>query len=167
MAAGRSLEGQQPKYLNSPETPLFHKGHVLFNFASAREAARAGKPVIVAEGYMDVIALDARRLSGCRRTAWHGADSGSAPPVVGDGADAHALLRRRRGGPEGRVPRARSGALPYLEPGRSLQFVFLPEGRDPDDMVRGGETETLAKLVTQPVALIDVLWSREQARHRA
>src|SRR5208282_3808310 len=48
---------QQPKYLNSPETPLFHKGHVLFNLAAAREASRQAKSVIVAEGYMDVIAL--------------------------------------------------------------------------------------------------------------
>ena len=61
--------------------------------------------------------------------------------------------------------RALDTALPYLEPGRTLQFVFLPEGRDPDDMVRGGAAEALAKLVTQPLALIDVLWSREQARH--
>jgi DNA primase len=162
---GRALlEGQQPKYLNSPETPLFHKGHVLFNFASAREASRAGKPVIVAEGYMDVIALTRAGFPGAvaplgtalttdqLRLLW-----AMVPmPTLcfdGDAAGQKAAYR------------ALDGALPYLEPGRSLEFVFLPEGRDPDDMVRGGATETLAKLVTQPMALIDVLWSREQARH--
>jgi DNA primase len=61
--------------------------------------------------------------------------------------------------------RALDAALPYLEPGRSLQFAFLPEGRDPDDMVRGRETEALAKLLAQSLPLIEVLWGREQARH--
>jgi DNA primase len=162
---GRALlEGQQPKYLNSPETPLFHKGHVLFNFASAREAARAGKPVVIAEGYMDVIALTRAGFPGAvaplgtaltvdqLRLLWAMVP---LPTLCFDGDAAGQKAANR----------ALDLGMPYLEPGRSLQFVFLPEGRDPDDMVRGGETEALAKLVTHPVALIDVLWSREQARH--
>ncbi len=163
---GRALmEGQQPKYLNSPETALFHKGHVLFNLAPAREAARAGKPVVVAEGYMDVIALTRAGFAGAvaplgtaltpdqLRLLWA---MTPMPALCFDGDAAGQKAAHR----------ALDLSLPYLEPGRSLQFVFLPEGRDPDDMVRCGETETLAKLVTQPLALIDVLWSREQARHR-
>ncbi len=162
---GRALaEGQQPKYLNSPETALFHKGHVLFSLASAREAARAGKAVIVAEGYMDVIALSRAGFAGAvaplgtaltadqLRLLWTMAPM----PILcfdGDAAGQKAAHR------------ALDTALSYLEPGRSLQFTFLPEGRDPDDMVRGGETVTLAKLLAQPLPLIDVLWSREQARH--
>ncbi len=162
---GRALlEGQQPKYLNSPETPLFHKGHVLFNLAPAREAARAGKPVIVAEGYMDVIALTRAGFPGAAaplgtalttdqlRLLWAMAPM---PTLCFDGDTAGQKAAHR----------ALDTALPYLEPGRTLQFVFLPEGRDPDDMVRGGAAEALAKLVTQPLALIDVLWSREQGRH--
>lgn len=162
---GRALlDGQQPKYLNSPETPLFHKGHVLFNFASAREAARGGKPVVIAEGYMDVIALTRAGFPGAvaplgtaltvdqLRLLWAMVP---LPTLCFDGDAAGQKAAHR----------ALDLGLPYLEPGRSLQFVFLPEGRDPDDMVRGGETEALAKLVTQPVTLIDVLWSREQARH--
>ncbi len=162
---GRALmEGQQPKYLNSPETPLFHKGHVLFNLAPAREAARAGKPVIVAEGYMDVIALTRAGFPGAvaplgtalttdqLRLLWAMAP---IPALCFDGDSAGQKAAHR----------ALDLGMPYLEPGRSLQFVFLPEGRDPDDMVRGGESEALAKLVTQPLALIDVLWAREQARH--
>jgi DNA primase len=162
---GRALmEGQQPKYLNSPETPLFHKGHVLFNLAPAREAARAGKPVIVAEGYMDVIALTRAGFPGAvaplgtalttdqLRLLWAMVP---VPTLCFDGDTAGQKAAHR----------ALDLGMPYLEPGRSLQFVFLPEGRDPDDMVRGGESEALAKLVTQPLALIDVLWAREQTRH--
>ncbi len=162
---GRALmEGQQPKYLNSPETPLFHKGHVLFNLAPAREAARAGKPVIVAEGYMDVIALTRAGFPGSvaplgtaltvdqLRLLWSMAP---VPAFCFDGDTAGQKAAHR----------ALDLSMPYLEPGRSLQFVFLPEGRDPDDMVRGGESEALSKLVTRPLALIDVLWAREQTRH--
>jgi DNA primase len=162
---GRALlEGQQPKYLNSPEGPLFHKGHVLFNLAPAREAARAGKPVVVAEGYMDVIALTRAGFPGAvaplgtalttdqLRLLWAMVPM---PTLCFDGDAAGQKAAHR----------ALDNALPYLEPGRSLQFVFLPEGRDPDDMVRGGESEALSKLVTMPLALFDVLWTRENARH--
>ena len=61
--------------------------------------------------------------------------------------------------------RAIDTALPHLEPGRSLQFAFLPEGRDPDDMVTGGAKDVLAKVLGEPVPLIDVLWARERDRH--
>ncbi len=162
---GRALvEGQQPKYLNSPETPLFHKGHVLFNLAPAREAARAGKPVVVAEGYMDVIALTRAGFPGAAaplgtaltvdqlRLLWAMVP---APTLCFDG-DAAGLKAAHR---------ALDLGMPYLQPGRTLQFVFLPDGRDPDDMVRGGASEALGKLIAAPLALIDVLWSREQARH--
>ncbi len=156
---GRALvPDQQPKYLNSPETALFHKGHVLFNLAAAREAARTAKSLIVAEGYMDVIALTRAGFAnavaplGTALTAeqfrliWTLAPM----PVLcfdGDAAGQKAAYR------------ALDNALPHLEPGRSLQFAFLPEGRDPDDMVRGGEQDMLAKLLSQPISLIDVLWS--------
>jgi DNA primase len=61
--------------------------------------------------------------------------------------------------------RAIDTSLPHLEPGRSLQFAFLPDGRDPDDMVAGGEKDGLAKVLGEPVPLIDVLWARERDRH--
>ncbi|MBI4725345.1 MAG: toprim domain-containing protein, partial [Rhodomicrobium sp.] len=162
---GRALApDQQPKYLNSPETALFHKGNVLFNLAAAREASRTPKRVIVAEGYMDVIALtragfaEAVAPLGTALTAsqlqllW---TMSPMPTLCFDGDTAGQKAAHR----------ALEGALPYLEPGRSLQFAFLPEGRDPDDMVWGGEKEALAKLLAQPLPLIDVLWSREFARH--
>jgi DNA primase len=162
---GRALgEGQQPKYLNSPETQLFHKGHILFNLPAAREAARAANSIVVAEGYMDVIALTRAGFAAAvaplgtaltsdqLRLLWTMAPM---PTLCFDGDTAGQKAAQR----------ALDGALPFLEPGRSLQFAFLPEGRDPDDMVRDGEKQTLAKLLAQPVPLIDVLWAREQGRH--
>jgi len=162
---GRALsEGQQPKYLNSPETALFHKGHVLFNIAQARQAARASQEVIVAEGYMDVIALSKAGFAnavaplGTALTAeqlkllW---TMTPIPTLCFDGDSAGLKAAHR----------ALDGALPYLEPGRTLQFAFLPEGRDPDDMVRAGEKEALAALLGRPAALIDVVWNRELARN--
>ena len=124
---GRALlEGQQPKYLNSPETPLFHKGHVLFNFASAREAARGGQASCHRRRLYGCDRPHARRLCRRCRTAWHGADGGSAPPVVGDGAAAHALLRRGRGRPEGRAPGARFGDA--LSGARPLAAIRVSTG---------------------------------------
>jgi DNA primase len=162
---GRALmPDQQPKYLNSPETALFHKGHVLFNFPSAREASRTAKAVIVAEGYMDVIALSRAGFENAvaplgtaltsdqLRLLW---TMSPMPTLCFDGDAAGQKAAHR----------ALDGALPFLEPGRSLQFAFLPEGRDPDDMVSGGASEELSRILGQPAPLIDVLWSREEARH--
>jgi DNA primase len=162
---GRALsDGQQPKYLNSPETVLFHKGHVLFNMAAAREAARVSKSVFVAEGYMDVIALVKAGFPNAvaplgtaltpdqLRLLWTMAP---APTLCFDGDAAGQKAAYR----------AMDGALLHLEPERSLQFAFLPEGRDPDDMVRAGETAALSALLANPVSMIDVIWRREQGRH--
>ena len=162
---GRALlPDQQPKYLNSPETELFHKGHVLFNLAAAREATKTAKTVIVAEGYMDVIALDRAGFANAvaplgtaltsdqLRLLW---TMGPLPTLCFDGDTAGQKAAYR----------AIDTALPHLEPGRSLQFAFLPEGRDPDDMVTGGAKDVLAKVLGEPVPLIDVLWARERDRH--
>jgi DNA primase len=162
---GRALlPDQQPKYLNSPETVLFHKGHVLFNAAAARDASKAVQAVIVAEGYMDVIALKRAGFenavaplgtaltAGQLRLLWTMAP---APTLCFDGDSAGQKAANR----------ALDTALPFLEPGRTLQFVFLPEGRDPDDMVSGGAKDALAQLLKSPKPLIDVLWSREEGRH--
>ncbi len=161
---GRALlPDQQPKYLNSPDTPLFHKGKVLFNFAAAREAARKTGSVIVAEGYMDVIALKRGGFPNAvaplgtaltedqLRLLWSMA---GVPTLCFDGDSAGQKA----------ASRALDGALPFLEPQRSLQFVILPEGQDPDDMVSKGAKETLAALLEQPTPLFDFLWKREEER---
>ena len=107
---GRALAPDAPaKYLNSPETPLFHKGSNLYNGAAARQAVHDGAALIVVEGYVDVIAMVHRRLSGGGRAARHRAHRGSARPALEDGRRADPLLRRRQGRPARRLSRGRHG----------------------------------------------------------
>ncbi len=143
---GRALEKDaQAKYLNSPETPLFHKGGTLYNIAAARAAAHKGAPVIAVEGYVDVIAMVSVGYEatvaplGTALTAdqlallWKMADE----PILcfdGDGAGRRAAYR------------AVDLALPLLKPGKSLKFASLPDGQDPDDLVRSGGREAVAEV---------------------
>lgn len=160
---GRALDKDAPaKYLNSPETPLFHKGHVLFNAARARPAAHDHGRLIVVEGYMDVVALaDAdiveavaplgTALTGDQvRLLWRA----TPEPTLcfdGDGAGLKAAHR------------AVDTVLPLLTPGHSVRFVFLPDGLDPDDMIRQQGAAALRAELDRTTPLIDVLWSRELA----
>src|SRR5437588_2650967 len=140
---GRALEKDaQAKYLNSPETPLFHKGGTLYNIATARAAAHKGAPVIAVEGYVDVIAMVGAGFEatvaplGTALTAdqlgllWRMADE---PTLCFDG---DAAGRRA-------AYRAADVALPLLRPGKSLRFASLPEGSDPDDLARSGGREAI------------------------
>ena len=133
---GRALDPDAPaKYLNSPETPLFHKGGVLFNAHNARGPAHDKNQIIVVEGYMDVIALSE---AGFPQTV--------APLGTALTEDQLKLLWRMApeptlcfdGDAAGRRAafRAVETALPHLQPGHSIQFAFLPDGLDPDDLVR-------------------------------
>ena len=107
---GRALSADAPaKYLNSPETPLFHKGSNLYNGAVARQAVHDGAALIVVEGYVDVIAMVHGRLSGDGRAARHRAHRGPAWPALEDGRRADPLLRRRQGRPARRLSRGRHG----------------------------------------------------------
>jgi DNA primase len=158
---GRALaEDQQPKYLNSPETPLFHKGSVLFNAAAARRAAHERGGVIVAEGYMDVIALtragfpNAVAPLGTALTPeqltllWRMADE----PLLcfdGDAAGVKAACR------------ALETALPHLRPGKSLAFALLPEGLDPDDLLRQRGREAVEETLRASRPLVEMLWAKE------
>ncbi|MDX2263377.1 MAG: DNA primase [Hyphomicrobiales bacterium] len=158
---GRALAAdQQPKYLNSPETPLFHKGSVLFNAHAARKAAHETGAVIVAEGYMDVIALTRAGFANAvaplgtalteeqLRLLWRMAEE----PVVcldGDAAGRKAAHR------------ALETALPHIRPGASLRFAFLPDGLDPDDLLRASGPEAVAAAISSARPLIDVLWTME------
>ena len=170
---GRALERDVPaKYLNSPETPLFHKGGTLYNIAAARQAAHnAGKPaesaaenfsgrVIAVEGYIDVIAMVTAGFEatvaplGTALTAdqlalmWRMADE---PILCFDGDDAG-----RRA-----AYRALDLALPLIKPGKSLKFAALPDGQDPDDLVRSGGREAVEDVLAAARPLADVLWARE------
>lgn len=160
---GRAMDPDQPaKYLNSPETPLFHKGTVLFNAATARQAAHDRGQLIVVEGYMDVIAL-----------AEGGMPHAVAPLGTALTPDQLKLMWRMVPEPvlcfDGDAAgvkaahRAIDTALPLLRPGVSLSFAFLPDGLDPDDMIRQEGAQALESLVGSARAMASVLWSREQA----
>ncbi|WP_411820569.1 DNA primase [Hyphococcus formosus] len=159
---GRALDpNARAKYLNSPETPLFHKGSVLYNFTAARMAAAEDKaPLIVCEGYMDVIALWG---AGIRRAV--------APLGTALTEDQIALLWRASDEPVlcfdgdkagiGAAYRSIDRALPLLKPGKSLNFAFLPHGQDPDDLVRSEGAGAMNEVLENARPLVDVLWERE------
>ncbi|WP_165793901.1 DNA primase [Hyphococcus luteus] len=159
---GRALDpNARAKYLNSPETPLFHKGSVLYNFNAARAAAADDKkPLIVCEGYMDVIALWG---AGIKR--------GVAPLGTALTEDQLALLWRSSDEPVlcfdgdsagvNAAHRSVDRALPMLKPGKSLNFAFLPEGQDPDDLIRSEGVAAMNEVLAKARPLVDVLWSRE------
>src|SRR4051812_16525535 len=158
--SGRILGAGEPKYLNSPDTPLFDKGRSLFNIDKASPASREAKRVLVVEGQMDVIALDQAGLSEAVAplgTALTEAQLGllwrlSPTPLLcfdGDSAGQKAAVR------------ALLRALPYVEPGRSLGFVTLPAGQDPDDLIRAEGRAGMEALLEAPESLVDRLWSHE------
>src|SRR5450631_4393455 len=144
---GRALEKDaQAKYLNSPETPLFHKGATLYNIATARQAAHDGAPVIAVEGYVDVIAMVTAGFAatvaplGTALTEdqlallWKMADE----PVLCFDGDAAGLRAAYR---------AVELAMPRLKPGKSLKFALLPQGQDPDDLVRSAGREAVMEVI--------------------
>ena len=158
---GRALEKEvSAKYLNSPETSLFHKGSLLYNGFNARAAAHKGSPVIAVEGYVDVIALVEAGFPGA-----------VAPLGTALTEDQLALLWKMApepmllfdGDKAGRraAYRAMDLALPHLKPGVSLSFGTLPDGQDPDDLVRAGGREAMDSVLAQARPLADVLWTRE------
>jgi DNA primase len=158
---GRALDPEAPaKYLNSPETPLFHKGATLYNIAAARTAAHKGAAVIAVEGYVDVIAM-----------VEAGFEATVAPLGTALTPDQLALLWKMADEPTlcfdgdaaGRraAYRAVDVALPLLRPGKSLRFAGLPEGNDPDDLVRAGGRAAVEDVLAGGRPLVHVLWMRE------
>jgi DNA primase len=171
---GRILGSGEPKYLNSPDTPLFDKGRTLYNIDRASPASRAAKRLIVVEGYMDVIALDRAGISEV--VAPNGTAVTEAQlermwrldpsPILcfdGDSAGRKAAIR------------AAMRALPHIRPDRTLRFVELPAGEDPDDVIRtaaamvGGDgaaqqkagREAFEALIAEPEPLDARLWRHE------
>ena len=158
---GRALSSDVPaKYLNSPETELFHKGMLLYNGATARHAARDAGTVVVVEGYVDVIRMVAAGFAhtvaplGTALTdrqldiLWRLADE----PILcfdGDKAGLRAAFR------------AADLALPQLKPGKSLRFALLPGGQDPDDLIRASGAEAMGAILGAARPLVDLVWSRE------
>ncbi len=162
--SGRMLEKGEPKYLNSPETDLFHKGEQLFGLPFAIDTIRRKNEAIVVEGNMDVISLHQHGWTqvvaplGTAFTEkqlqilWHMCDE----PVMcfdGDSAGQHAMIR------------ALNRALPLLVPGKSLKFAVLPQGMDPDDMMRQKSDSTWKNIIQNAQSFSEVLWSDLLATH--
>jgi DNA primase len=160
---GRALRNDvQPKYLNSPETSLFHKGSVVFNFHRAREAAHKVGSVVAVEGYMDAIAIYQAGIKSVVATM--GTAFGeeqiatlwrlSSEPVVcfdSDNAGVNAAFRS--------IDRI----LPQLAVGKSFRFVFMSEEKDPDDLIRERGVEAFRDVLSKSRPIWDVLWDRETA----
>ena len=158
---GRAMAADaRAKYLNSPETELFDKGRTLYNLGPAREAAGKGAPLVVAEGYMDVIALVRAGLEAAvaplgtavteaqLQMLWR-LDPEPVIALDGDQAGLRAAMR------------VVDLALPHLEPGRSLRFALLPEGRDPDDLIRAEGPDAMRAAIDAAEPLSRMLWRRE------
>ncbi|MDP3647096.1 MAG: DNA primase [Paracoccaceae bacterium] len=158
---GRAMDpADQAKYLNGPETELFDKGRSLYNHAPAREAAGKGQPLIVAEGYMDVIALSEAGFTATvaplgtavtedqLRLMWRISNE----PVIaldGDKAGMAAALR------------VIDLALPLLEAGKGLRFAMLPGGMDPDDLIRAQGAGAMKSVLDAAQPMVNLLWARE------
>jgi DNA primase len=153
---GRVLESGEPKYLNSPETPLFEKGRELYGLTQARQGIRDSDTVVVVEGYMDVVAL-----------AQHGVTNAVATlGTACTGTHVHKLLRQASrivfcfdGDAAGRKAawRALEASLEPLTDDKTVAFLFLPPEHDPDSFVRSEGTEAFQNLVRQPTTLTEFL----------
>ncbi len=158
---GRAMDpNDNAKYLNSPETELFDKGRSLYNHGPARQAAGKGQPLIVAEGYMDVIALAEAGFGASvaplgtaiteqqLQLLWRISDE----PIIaldGDTAGLRAAMR------------AVDLALPLIEAGKSLRFALMPEGKDPDDLLRAEGPVAVQAVLDAAIPMVRLLWQRE------
>src|ERR1700761_3482128 len=158
---GRALEKDVPaKYLNSPETPLFHKGDNLYNIATARQATHDGSPLIVVEGYVDVIAMVTSGFAGSVAPLGT-AMTENQLALLGKMADEPILCFDGDRAGQKAAYRAADLALPHLKPDKSLRFATLPEGQDPDDLARSGGRGAIEEVISATRPLADVLWARE------
>ncbi|MBR1270852.1 DNA primase [Bradyrhizobium sp. AUGA SZCCT0222] len=158
---GRALKSEvQPKYLNSPETSIFHKGSVVFNFHRAREPAHKAGSVVAVEGYMDAIAIYQAGIKGVVATMGTAFTEEqvtalwrlSSEPVVCFDADRAGIAAAHRS-----IDRI----LPLLTVGKSFQFAFMVGEKDPDDLIRERGVEAFKDVLAGALPIWDVLWSRE------
>jgi len=161
--------GDGPKYINSPDHPLFTKGRLLYNLPAARQAALDGQPIIVTEGYMDVIACSAAGLPGTvaplgtamtelqLQLLWRLLPAHGGRHVIplicfdGDGAGRTAASR------------ALDRLLPHLSPEQSARFVFLSEGQDPDSLIRTNGLAGFQDVLHRAIGPAEWLWQRATA----
>jgi len=161
---GRVLEGDGPKYINSADNPLFHKGQLLYNFARARQAAGQGHSIVVVEGYMDVIALVKAGFRGAVaplgtalteeqiKLLWQV----TRTPYLcfdGDEAGGRAALR------------AVDRLFPHLMPDRSVRIAYMPAGEDPDSLIRSAGRQAMREVLQQGHSLAETVWQAALAAH--
>lgn len=162
---GRILEDGEPKYLNSPETPLFHKGRTLYGLSQALAPARKKQQLIVTEGYTDVISLHQA-----------GFDTGVAPLGTALTEDQIQMLWRITREPhlcfdgdaagQRAAARAAERALPHLKAGHSLRFAILPQGEDPDSLIKAHGPTAIQDHLSGAASLSDMVWRLETSGHK-
>ncbi len=151
-----------PKYINSSETPLFHKGRMLYGEPTARRAAAEGRDIILVEGYLDVIACAQAGIKGVLApmgtavteeqiiSMWQMIPSESKIPILcfdGDNAGRKAAIR------------VCNRILPLLEPGKSVNFAFMPDGEDPDSLIKSIGVSGFREVIKKSIPLFDFLWN--------
>ncbi len=151
-----------PKYINSSETPLFHKGSMLYGEPIARRAAADGQKIVLVEGYLDVIACAQAGIRGALApmgtavtdeqiiSMWKMIPDFTKIPILcfdGDGAGRKAARR------------VSENILPLLEAGRSVDFAFMPDGEDPDSLIKSSGVKGLQKILGQSISLFDFIWN--------
>jgi DNA primase len=154
---GRILSDEKPKYLNSPETPLFHKGRVLYGLSHAQKAARDKNEIIATEGYTDVIAL-----------AQAGFPQSVAPLGTALTEEQIELLWRLSPEPilcfdgdaagQKAAARAANRVMPILKPGLSLRFAWMPPGEDPDSLIKAQGAAAMRQILDAAEPLVTVFW---------
>lgn len=158
---GRALEKDVPaKYLNSPETPLFHKGATLYNLHRARKGAHDGAAVVAVEGYVDVIAMVMAGFPGAVASCGTALTPEQCDLLWRLAPEPTLCFDGDRAGRKAAF-RALDTALPMLGPDKSFRFALLPEGQDPDDLARSGGPDAIAEVLGQAKPLVDLLWGRE------
>lgn len=158
---GRAMDpNARAKYLNSPETELFDKGRSLYNHGPAREAAGKGAPLIVAEGYMDVIALAEAGFTACVAPLGTAITESQLQMMWRVSPEPLIALDGDRAGLQAAI-RLIDLALPQLEAGQSLRFALMPEGLDPDDVLKVQGRSAMQRLLDGALPMVQLLWQRE------
>ena len=158
--SARILGAGEPKYLNSPDTPLFDKGRTLFNLDLASPASRAARRILVVEGQMDVIALDQAGLGEVVAPLGTALTEAQLERLWRLDPQPYCCFDGDSAGQKAAV-RAALRALPHLAPERTLRFVALPAGQDPDDVVRAGGKQAFEALLAAAEPLAERLWRHE------
>lgn len=155
---GRIIDDGEPKYLNSPETSIFHKGYELYGFYEARQALRNLTRIIVVEGYMDVVALAQNGIEYAVASLGTATTQDQIQKLF---RSVHQVIFCYDGDNAGRKAawRALENTLPIIKDGLEAKFLFLPEGEDPDSLVRKEGKENFEQRLNQALPLSEFLFS--------